>query len=69
MGLTLGPIISYYVTIVPNGDQIVMTAFGGTGLIFLGLSAYALTTKKNFAFLGGMLFAGILAAFLCRSAQ
>ena len=64
MGLTLGPIISYYVTIVPNGDQIVMTAFGGTGLIFLGLSAYALTTKKNFAFLGGMLFAGILAAFL-----
>ena len=64
MGLTLGPIISYYVTAVPNGDQIVMTAFGGTGLIFLGLSAYALTTRKNFAFLGGMLFAGILAAFV-----
>ena len=64
MGLTLGPIISYYITAIPNGDQIVMTAFGGTGLIFLGLSAYALTTKKNFAFLGGMLFAGILAAFL-----
>ena len=64
MGLTLGPIISYYITAIPNGDQIVMTAFGGTGLIFLGLSAYALTTRKNFAFLGGMLFAGILAAFL-----
>lgn len=64
MGLTLGPIISHYVTAVPNGDQIVMTAFGGTGLIFLGLSAYALTTRKNFAFLGGMLFAGILAAFI-----
>ncbi len=64
MGLTLGPIISYYLTAVPNGDQLIMTAFGGTGLIFLGLSAYALTTKKNFAFLGGMLFAGILAAFI-----
>ncbi len=64
MGLTLGPILSYYLTVLPNGDQIVMTAFGGTGLIFLGLSAYALTTKKNFAFMGGMLFAGILVAFL-----
>ena len=64
LGFTLGPTISYYVTIVPNGHQIVMTAFGGTGLIFLGLSAYALTTRKNFAFLGGMLFAGIWAGFL-----
>ncbi|MDE0308918.1 MAG: Bax inhibitor-1/YccA family protein [Acidiferrobacterales bacterium] len=64
MGFTLGPIISHYLTVIPNGDQIVMTAFGGTGLIFLGLSAYALTTRKNFAFLGGMLFAGILAAFI-----
>ena len=64
MGLTLGPIISYYLNVIPNGDQIVMTAFGGTGLIFFGLSAYALTTRKNFAFLGGMLFAGILAAFI-----
>ncbi len=64
LGFTLGPIISYFVTIVPNGHQIVMTAFGGTGLIFLGLSAYALTTRKNFAFLGGMLFAGIWTAFL-----
>ncbi len=64
MGLTLGPIIGYYLTVIPNGDQVVMTAFGGTGLIFFGLSAYALTTRKNFAFLGGMLFAGILTAFV-----
>ena len=64
MGLTLGPIIGTYLTVIPNGDQIVMTAFGGTGLIFFGLSAYALTTRKNFAFLGGMLFAGILTAFI-----
>lgn len=64
MGLTLGPIINYYLTVIPNGHQVVMTAFGGTGLIFFGLSAYALTTRKNFAFLGGMLFAGILTAFV-----
>ena len=64
MGLTLGPIISIYLTAIPNGGELVMTAFGGTGLIFLGLSAYALTTKKNFAFMGGMLFTGILVAFI-----
>lgn len=64
MGATLGPILSYYLTAIPNGGQLIMTAFGGTGLIFFGLSAYALTTKKNFAFLGGMLFAGILTAFI-----
>ncbi|MGA1697070.1 MAG: Bax inhibitor-1/YccA family protein, partial [Arenicellales bacterium] len=64
MGLTLGPIISFYVNAIPNGDQLVMTALGGTGLIFLGLSASALKSQKDFSFLGGMLFAGILVAFL-----
>jgi len=64
MGLTLGPIISLYLTALPNGGQIVMTAMGGTGVIFVGLSAYALTTGKDFSFMGGMLFTGILVAFL-----
>lgn len=64
MGLTLGPIIGYYVTAIPNGGQLVMTAMGGTGVIFLGLSGYALTSRKDFSFLGGMLMAGILVAFL-----
>ena len=64
MGLTLGPIVSYYLTALPNGHQLVMMAMGGTGVIFLGLSGYVLTTKKNFSFLGGFLFAGILVAFL-----
>ena len=64
MGLTLGPIISLYVNSLPNGNQLVMTALAGTGLIFVGLSAYALTSRKDFSFLGGMLFAGILVAFL-----
>jgi len=64
MGLTLGPIVSYYVTAVPNGNELVMMALGGTGVIFLGLSGYALTTQKDFSFMGGFLFAGILVAFL-----
>ena len=63
MGLTLGPIISMYLSI-PNGGQIVMTAMGGTGVIFLGLSGYVLTTRKDFSFMGGFLMVGILVAFL-----
>ncbi len=63
MGFTLGPILSAYLSL-PNGSQLVMTALGGTGIIFLGLSAYALTTRKDFSFLGGFLFVGILVAFL-----
>jgi len=63
MGLTLGPIISAYLSL-PNGSNIVMTAMGGTGVIFLGLSGYALTTRKDFSFIGGFLMVGILVAFL-----
>ncbi len=64
MGLTIGPIISHYITAIPNGHQIVVAAMSTTGIIFFGLSAYILVTGKNMAFMGGMLFAGILAAFV-----
>ena len=64
MGYTLGPIINFYVNTLGNGGQIVMTAMGGTGIIFTALSAYVLVTKKDFSFIGGMLFAGILVAFI-----
>ena len=64
MGLTLGPIVNAYLTAYSNGGQIVMTALGGTGVIFIGLSAYALVTKKDFSFMGGMLMVGILVAFV-----
>jgi len=64
MGLTLGPIINMYLHAFTNGDQLVMTALGGTGVIFLGLSAYALTTRKDFSFMGGFLMVGVLVAFL-----
>ncbi|SRR5690554_988760 len=64
MGYTLGPVISAYLTVFSNGAELVMMAMGGTGAIFLGLSAYALMSRKDFSFMGGMLFAGILVAFL-----
>lgn len=63
MGLTLGPIINAYLQ-MPGGGQIVFNALAGTGVIFLSLSAYALISKKDFSFLGGFLFAGIMVAFL-----
>lgn len=64
MGLTLGPILNMYLTVFSNGNELIMTALGGTGVIFLGLSAYALTTRKDFSFIGGFLMVGILVAFL-----
>lgn len=63
MGYTLGPILSRYLN-MPDGTQIVMTALGGTAATFAGLSAYALTTKRDLSFMAGFLFAGVLVAFL-----
>ena len=63
MGYTLGPILNAYMGMA-NGSQIVTTAMAGTGAIFLGLSGYALTSRKDFSFMGGFLLTGILVAFL-----
>ncbi len=59
LGFGLGPMLSYYLSVNPS---IVMVAMGGTGVIFLGLSGYALTTRKDFSFLGGFVFVGLLVA-------
>ena len=63
MGYTLGPILNMY-TALPKGDEVIMTALGGTGVIFLALSGYALTTRKDFSFMGGFLLAGIMVVFV-----
>jgi modulator of FtsH protease len=63
MGYTLGPILNSYLS-MPNGGQLVMTAMGATGTLFLGLSAYALVSRKDFSFMGGFLMTGILVAFI-----
>jgi len=41
-----------------------MTAFAATAAIFLGLSGYALTTRKDFSYMGGFLTVGIIVGFL-----
>ena len=63
MGYTLGPIIGHYLGLA-NGGQTVMMAMAGTATIFVGLSGYALTTRKDFSFMGGFLMVGVLLAFL-----
>jgi modulator of FtsH protease len=68
LGFSLGPILNMYLS-VPNGSETIMTALGGTGVIFLGLSGYALTTKRDFSFLGGMLFVGFMVVLIAALAN
>lgn len=60
MGYFLGPVINFYLHAYANGGQLVMTSLGATGAIFVGLSAYAIISRKNFSYLGGFLCVGIL---------
>jgi len=59
LGFGLGPILNAYM-LQQGGGQIIATAFGGTAAIFLGLSGYALMSKRDFSFLGGFIFAGMM---------
>lgn len=63
LGLGLGPLLTHYLAI-PGGGKLVATALGGTGVIFLGLSGYALTTRRDFNFMGGFLFVGMVVALI-----
>ncbi len=63
MGVTLGPILSSYLAMA-NGSQIVLTAMASTAAVFLGLSAYALVSRKDFSFMGSFLMVGIIVGFL-----
>lgn len=64
LGYTLGPILNLYLSSFSNGGQIIMTALGATGVIFLALTGYVIKTQKDFTYLGGFLFAAITVAFL-----
>ena len=68
MGASIGPMLSYYLA-MPNGPQLVMQALGGTAVVFFGLSAYALTTRKDFSFMGGFLMVGLLVAVVAMIAN
>lgn len=64
MGYAVAPIIAQYLHSFSNGSTLVLTALGGTGAIFLALSAYTLISRKDFSYMGGFLFVAITAAFL-----
>jgi modulator of FtsH protease len=68
LGFGLGPLLNAYLN-TANGSQIIMTALGGTGIIFLALSAYALTTKRDFSFMGGMLMVGMIVVVIAAIAN
>jgi modulator of FtsH protease len=68
MGAGLGPMLNQYMA-MPGGPSLVMQSLGGTALIFFGLSAYALQSKRDFSFMGGFLFAGLLIAIVAMVAN
>jgi len=66
LGLGLAPMLNIYLAVNPS---IVQTALGGTGVIFLGLSGYALTTRKDFSFMGGFLMVGLVVVLVAALAN
>lgn len=67
-GASIGPMLSHYLA-MPNGPSLVMQALGGTAIVFFGLSAYALTTKKDFSYMGGFLMVGLIVAIVAMIAN
>ena len=63
LGAALGPMLNYYVGLA-NGPALIMQALGGTAIVFFALSAYVLTTRKDFSFLGGFLMVGLIIALV-----
>jgi modulator of FtsH protease len=68
MGASLGPMLSFYLA-MENGPSMVLQALGGTALIFFSLSAYALSSKKDFSYLGGFLMTGLIVAVVAMIAN
>jgi modulator of FtsH protease len=68
MGASIGPMLNYYLS-MPGGPALVMQALGGTALVFFSLSAYALTTRKDFSYMGGFLMVGLLVAVVAMIAN
>ena len=59
LGFGLGPLLNHYLAMA-GGGQIVMTALGMTALTFVGLSAYVMSSKRDFSFMGGFLATGAI---------
>lgn len=68
LGFGLGPVLNYYLAL-SNGSELVATSLGGTGIIFLALSGYVLTTRRDFSFIGGFIMVGLVIAILAAVAN
>lgn len=62
LGFTIGPVVSMFLTL-PNGAEVVTMALGSTATAFVGLSAIALVTRKDFSFMSSFLMVGVLVLF------
>ncbi|EGG99510.1 Putative TEGT family carrier/transport protein [gamma proteobacterium IMCC2047] len=63
LGAALGPTLNHYLQLA-NGGMIIVQALGSTALVFFALSAYVLTTRKDFSFMGGFLMTGLIIAIV-----
>jgi len=63
MGYTLGPSLTHSLAL-PGGAQTIALALGATGATFLALSSYVLLTRRDFSFMGGFLFVGMVIALI-----
>ncbi|MFV8817320.1 Bax inhibitor-1/YccA family protein [Haliea sp. E17] len=68
LGASIGPMLNAYLA-MPGGPALVMQALGGTAIVFFGLSAYALTTRKDFSYMAGFLTVGLLVAVVAMIAN
>lgn len=63
MGYTLGPLLTHSLAL-PGGPQTVVLALAATGATFVALSSYVLLTRRDFSFMGGFLFIGMVIALI-----
>ncbi|VEL96949.1 modulator of FtsH protease [Alteromonas sp. 76-1] len=67
MGASLGYTLNFYLGVA--GPGLIMKALGATALVFFALSGYALTTKKDFSFMGGFLVVGLVVVIVAAIAN
>jgi modulator of FtsH protease len=68
LGAALGPMLNHYIAL-SGGPQLVMQALGGTAIVFFGLSAYALQSKRDFSAMTGFLVTGLIVAIVAMIAN
>jgi FtsH-binding integral membrane protein len=68
MGLMLSRLIGQVLNF-SNGANLIMTAFGGTAIVFATMASIATTTKRDFSGMSSWLFAGVIVILLAAVAN